>query len=224
VAVLLLLTAVAGALDAITFLHLGGTFVSNQTGTIVLLTMAVAGQADGDPAVAVTSLVFFFVGAAVAARSIPAATRQQPWPRGTAWVLISEVTLIILTTLLRSLDRFGDQASVAPIALAMGMQAALAVRVGLRFLTTGYVTGSTVGSVMSSPAGDRSAAWWWYGLIPVAVLAAGAFGASLLAQATVAGALLASAGLAAFATALVVGRGSTTHVDRAPPRPDPGDQ
>jgi hypothetical protein len=65
VATLLLLTAVAGGLDAITFLFVGGVFVCNQTGNRIFLATSLAGAHEADTAAAACSPVCFVVAAAV---------------------------------------------------------------------------------------------------------------------------------------------------------------
>jgi len=52
---LVLLTIAAGAADALTFLHFGGSFVSNQTGTVLLLGINLAGVHVANTAAAVSS-------------------------------------------------------------------------------------------------------------------------------------------------------------------------
>lgn len=212
---LLILTAVAGGLDAIAFLALGGTFVSNQTGTVLLLAMGASGTAAVEAAAAITSLASFVVGAALAGRVLPARVPGEPWPTRTRPVLIAEVALIVIAALLSGVFDVRGAVVVAPMAFAMGAQETLARRIALPYLTTGYITGATIGAAVGSPLGDRSARWWWFGIIPVAVLGIGAAIGSLfnrastaLALAVLALAVLAASGL----TVLHARRPSRAHV------------
>jgi uncharacterized membrane protein YoaK (UPF0700 family) len=207
---LLILTAVAGGLDAIAFLALGGTFVSNQTGTVLLLAMGASGTAAVEVAAAITSLASFVVGAALAGRVLPARAPGEPWPRRTRTVLILEVVLIAIAAAMSGSSDLEKAFIVAPMALAMGAQAALAKRIALPYLTTGFITGATIGAAVGSPLGDRSARWWWFGLIPVVVLAVGAGVGSLLDAAST------SLALGAFAVFVLAASGLTVLHARRP--------
>lgn len=192
--VLLVLTVIAGGLDAVAFIALGGTFVGNQTGTVLLLVMGITDTAPVETAASAASLVSFVVGAALAGRVLPTTAPGEPWPRHTRTVLLIEVVLIATSAALSAVDDVGSAVIVAPIALAMGLQAGLARRVALPYLTTAYITGATTGAAMSSPLGDRSTPWWWIAAVPVAALAVGAaFGALLTRSST--GLALAAIGL-----------------------------
>jgi uncharacterized membrane protein YoaK (UPF0700 family) len=176
--VLLILTAVAGGLDAIAFLALGGTFVSNQTGTVLILGMAVSGTADVRVVLGVVSLGSFLAGAALAGRVLPVTAAGERWPRHLRTMILAEAALIAACAALASFDDVDRAVVLAPAALAMGAQAALARRVGLSYLATGFITGAVAAGAMVSPLGDRSTSWWWFAIIPVSVLVAGAAAAS----------------------------------------------
>jgi uncharacterized membrane protein YoaK (UPF0700 family) len=189
-AVLVALTAVAGALDAVAFLQLGGAFVSNQTGTVLLLAMNASGRHTVDTAAALVSFGSFVVGAIVAARVLPPMARGEWWPSRSSTALAVSWSLVAAATALQRLTDVDEALVVAPVAAAMGMHAALAKRVAVTFLTTGYITGSTTTAAMESPLGDRSSRWWWYGAVPVGAMAAGAAIAARLSDETVTGAFV----------------------------------
>jgi uncharacterized membrane protein YoaK (UPF0700 family) len=169
-----ILTALAGGLDAAAFLNMGGTFVSAQTGTILLLSMNASGTHAVEADAAVASLLAFIAGTAIAARIMPSNRRQQAWARETLAVVVLEVVLILVGTLVAWQSDVRGAALVAPVALAMGLQATLARRFGLAYLTSGYLTGSTTKAVMGSPFGDDSNPSWWYVAIPLGALVVGA--------------------------------------------------
>ncbi|HZM54775.1 MAG TPA: YoaK family protein [Acidimicrobiales bacterium] len=200
---LLLLTAAAGGLDATAFLHIGGTFVSNQTGTIVLLAISVTDASAVNTVAALTSLACFLLGVAAAGRYLLKAGELEPWPPGTPLAVLLELVLVAVCAVIISTTHLTPAFGVAPIALAMGMQAALAKRIGLPYLTTGFITGSTTSMIMKSPAADRSDRWWWYGAIPIAVMAVGALATAVLGSQSVVAALAlvgATMGAAAWKT------------------------
>jgi uncharacterized membrane protein YoaK (UPF0700 family) len=189
---MLLLIAFAGGLDATSFLGVGGVFVANQTGNATLLAMAVASTHSGNTAAAGMSLVCFFVAAALGGRLLSTIPPGQRWPARTSTGITIEVALVVGGALLAGLDTYAALV-VAPLAMAMGLQAALAARLALEHLTGGFITGATSLAAMTSPIGDGSNRWWWYVLAPIAMLVVAAGSISLVAEQTVSGALLATA-------------------------------
>ena len=184
-AVLLVLTAIAGSLDAVAFVSLGGTFVGNQTGTVLLLVMGATDRAPVETGAAAASLGSFIVGAALAGRVLPTTAPGRPWPQHTRTVLLVEVALIASGAALSAIDDIHSAAVVAPIALAMGLQAGLARRVALPYLTAAFITGATTDGAMKSPLGDRSTRWWWLAGMPILALVVGAaIGAFLVTEDT----------------------------------------
>jgi uncharacterized membrane protein YoaK (UPF0700 family) len=211
--VLLVLTAIAGGLDAIAFLALGGTFVSNQTGTVLILAMGASGTAQVRAVLGITSLCCFLIGAGTAGRVLPVTAAGEPWPRHTRTVISVEAVLIAACAILTSVEAVDRAVVVGLAALAMGAQATLARRVGLAYLTTGFVTGAAVAGAMSSPIGDRSTDWWWFAVIPVSALVAGAAVTSLVSRISTEVAL---AMLAAFALVAAVITSTHPHRVRSP--------
>jgi uncharacterized membrane protein YoaK (UPF0700 family) len=188
VAVLLLLTAVAGGLDAITFLEVDGVFVANQTGNLIFLAMGVAGTHTANTGAAAMSLLGFVGGVALGCRLLPTVRPGDCWPVRTSTGIAVEVALIV-----GGIALFRQSAPsamvVGPLAIAIGIQAALARRIAVEHLTGGFITGATVSAAMTSPIGDRSDPWWWYVIAPVAVLAVAAGSVSVIAEHTVSGAM-----------------------------------
>ena len=142
---LLLLSAVAGGVDAITFLFVGNTFVSNQTGNIMLLAMNAAGAQAADVGAAIVSLIGFVVGAALTGRLVREGLSGPQAPTRIPTVLWLEVALISIGTLINALTDLSARLTVAPLAVAMGMQATLGARIALLYLTPGSRPGSWSG-------------------------------------------------------------------------------
>lgn len=188
VLILLLLTFVAAGADATTFLFIGGTFVSNQTGTVLLLAMDVGGANVVNSVSAVASLVMFILGATVGARLLPQRGPGELLPRRTTIVLIGEVVLLAGAV---ALSAAGDSSAwtVALLGFCMGAQAALAARIALPYLTTGFITGSLTKSLLESPAGGPPRYGWWYIAAPVGTIAFGALVIGWIARESVTGAI-----------------------------------
>jgi uncharacterized membrane protein YoaK (UPF0700 family) len=75
VPLLLALTLVAGAVDAISILRLGHVFVGNMTGNMLFLGLAVAGSSEFSMAASLVVLGAFSVGAAIGGRLFASSTR-----------------------------------------------------------------------------------------------------------------------------------------------------
>jgi uncharacterized membrane protein YoaK (UPF0700 family) len=135
----------------------------------------------------------------------------EPWPRHTRTVILAEAVLISVCAVLTSIDEVDRAFVVGLAAVAMGAQATLARRVGLAYLTTGFVTGAAVAGAMTSPLGDRSTNWWWFAVIPVSALIAGASAAASVSRVSTELALAMLVVLALVATAL-----TSTHPHRVP--------
>jgi uncharacterized membrane protein YoaK (UPF0700 family) len=148
-ALVVLLALSAGAVDAISFLGLGGAFSANMTGNVVLLGAA-AGKGFTEALLrSGAALVGYVVGVFAAARLV----RGRPdglWPgwltRGLGVVALIECA--VLVGWLASDGRpslAGEAVLLGTFALAMGAQGALAHRLGLGGVTTTYVTGTLTG-------------------------------------------------------------------------------
>lgn len=135
---LLALSATAGAVDAATFLGLHQVFTANQTGNTALLGIAI-GAGDG-PAIARTgiSLPAFMAGVMLGA----AVLRKLPlgWHRRVRGVLVAEAAILALVAALWG--PLGTLSLIAVLSVAMGMQSAAAVHVGVPGITTTFITGT----------------------------------------------------------------------------------
>jgi uncharacterized membrane protein YoaK (UPF0700 family) len=143
-----LLTVVTGATDAIGFLHLGGVFTSVMTANMVLL--GISGPRH-DGSLALHSGVAFigyvagsWIGACVAGH----ASRAQPvWPRRVTAALLLELGLFGIFGVWWELAGGHPSAEATYVligvnAIALGTQSSAVLRFGLPGLSTTYLTGT----------------------------------------------------------------------------------
>jgi len=130
----------------VSYLGLGRVFTANITGNLVLLGIAIGQQQLTGSIRAVVAfagfVVGFLLGVRVTARTQPPAV----WPRSTTLAVLAELGLLL--GLLAGWEITGDRPSavtldilIALSAGAMGMQSAVARRLGVVAVTTTFVTG-----------------------------------------------------------------------------------
>ncbi|MGV9709982.1 YoaK family protein [Gordonia sp. NPDC003424] len=140
-ALMVALTFVTGLVDAGGYLGLDKVFVGNMTGNVVILGMGAAG-ADGLPVLGpALALGTFIFGAGVAGLSM----RSSPsgWSTRLTAVAAFSVLLVAITAILIGFTAADSAAGVVAAAItacAMGMQAAVARKVGVADVTTVVVT------------------------------------------------------------------------------------
>ena len=142
------LTLLTGATDAVGFLRLGGVFTSVMTGNMVLLGVA-AGK--GEAALAIHASVAFagyVVGTLAGAHfSKHAAKEGGLWPRSFARALLLEFVIFIGFTIgwwLCGSDPIGAATYVLIVvnAVALGVQSSAVLSLGVPGLSTTYLTGT----------------------------------------------------------------------------------
>lgn len=154
---LVVLTGVTGAADAVSFLALGQVFTANMTGNIALLGFAVAGAAELSAGGHVISLGMFVVGAVVGGRLL---TRLDGTPRH-RWVLITAVlnagivllaalTAVGLTVDDTAVGLEGRWPAIALLATAMGVRNAMVHRLHVADLPVSVVTSTLTGLITDS--------------------------------------------------------------------------
>ncbi|MEU5609017.1 YoaK family protein [Streptomyces sparsogenes] len=157
---MLVLTLVTGVVDAVSYLGLGHVFVANMTGNVVFLGFALAGAKGLSALASVVSLGVFLTGAlaggrlgvrlaAHRGRLLAVSTTAQTVLLGaaavTAAVAGGRVTTAVEYTL------------IVLLGLAMGLQNAVARRLGVPDLTTTVLTLTLTGlAADSGPAGGRA--------------------------------------------------------------------
>jgi uncharacterized membrane protein YoaK (UPF0700 family) len=145
VALVLVLSLVAGYADAGVFVGFSNIFVANMTGNVVLLGLGLVGMLHhlpgkigaGLPALAV---VAFACGTAAAVFIAKRGNRER------AYVLWAEAMLAAAAVALKAYP----PAAIALLSAAMGAQSAAAAEIGLAGISTTYITGTLVTGVLRS--------------------------------------------------------------------------
>jgi uncharacterized membrane protein YoaK (UPF0700 family) len=144
---LLGLTTVTGVVDSVSILALGRVFVANMTGNVVFVGFAVAGAAGFSLAASLVGLVGFLLGAGAGGQLVARLAEHRT--RLFAVTVSVELTLLLVGTVVIGLSsplssRERDVV-VALLALAMGMQNAVARHLAVPDLTTTVLTMTLTG-------------------------------------------------------------------------------
>jgi uncharacterized membrane protein YoaK (UPF0700 family) len=159
---LVLLTAAAAAVDAISYLGLGRVFTANMTGNTVLLALAaVQGELKSTARLAV-ALFAFAAGAGVGAFVARWGREPRTWPLSLTMVVVIEI--VLLGGSAAAWAAAGSTPGPAPLfglialtALTMGMQSAAVRTVSGAGVTTTFITGTWTDLIsgLTGPAGLR---------------------------------------------------------------------
>jgi uncharacterized membrane protein YoaK (UPF0700 family) len=196
------LSALAGYVDAIGFLQLGGLFVSFMSGNSTRMGVYLAAGNWLAAAEALSLIALFVVGAAFGSLIVLGrGVHRQPW------VLLAEALLLAAAALCYALGL--PNLAVATIVMAMGMENAVFQIEGGGGLGLTYVTGALVKVgqylAVAVTGGDRlgwvpnlllwaalaaggvcgAAAYHWINLAAIWFAAAGAFALSAIVAATI---------------------------------------
>ena len=131
------LTALAGYVDGIGFLHLGGLFVSFMSGNSTRMGVSLA-AGDWRPALEALGLIALFVAGATAGSLVVLG----PGTRRQALVLLAEAVLLAAAALCYSLGL--SNIAVSAIVMAMGLENAVFQADGGAGLGLTYMTGALV--------------------------------------------------------------------------------
>jgi uncharacterized membrane protein YoaK (UPF0700 family) len=193
---LLGLTLVAGAVDAVSYLGLGRVFTANMTGNLVLLGLAI-GQGQALEALrSVVAFLGFAAGAGLGGWIVGGGIGGEHWPSRVTVVLGVEFGL--LAGFLAGWVVAGPEPSnlvlevlTALSAAAMGVQSAAGRRLAVAGVSTTYVTGTlvTLMAELAALARRQPGAARWVGVL-VALLVGATLGTILMAQARPAAPLL----------------------------------
>lgn len=173
VALAVTLSAVAGYVDAIGFLKLGGFFVSFMSGNSTRLGVALA---TAHWAAALT--VFGLVTALVTGVVLGALTARVFREERRSPVLILEATLLAAGAILMALGH--DRAGIAAVAMAMGAENAVFQRNGDVVVGLTYMTGALVKAgqrIAGALVGREPRDWLRYVLLWTGLASGGALGA-----------------------------------------------
>jgi uncharacterized membrane protein YoaK (UPF0700 family) len=207
-ALMLVLTALTGVVDAVSILSLGRVFVANMTGNVVFVGFALAGARGFSLSASLSALAGFLAGAALGGATV----ERHGTHRGRLLALVTaaELALVLAALLAAALAgaRSGTGARVAIaalLALAMGAQNATVRQLKVYDLTTTVLTMTLTGIAADYRQRDRFAIA--RRLLAVAAMLAGATaGALLVLQVDDTAALgLAAALLAVVATSAATG-------------------
>jgi len=199
---LLVLTAGAGLVDAVSYLALGHVFVANMTGNVVFLGFAIGGASGLSTPASLVAIASFLAGAMAGGRL--AASFGDDLRKVLASGMAVQLVLVAAAAIVAAVAGMHGNASRYPLivllAAAMGIQTATARRLGVRDLPTTVLTQTLAGlaselridSVRSDPLVRRR-------LLAVAAMFVGALVGALL--------VLKVAGWSALAAATVLATG-----------------
>lgn len=177
------LTVVTGALDAVGYLGLDRVFTGNMTGNVVILGMGIAAEEGLPVAGPLIALIGYMMGAAIVGGLIRG--RVRAWtPVVTATICVNAVILAAVATVLLLVPvpghSLGGVAAAATIALVMGAQASIARFLAVTDMTTVVVT-STITSYASETLFMGGLAWFTHRrLWAVVAIFAGALAGGLM--------------------------------------------
>jgi uncharacterized membrane protein YoaK (UPF0700 family) len=197
-----LLTIGTAAVDVVSFTRLGSVFASVMTSNIVLLGLAAARQSAMLAEHAAVSFAGYVVGVAVASRlarwgrqgAWGGAPGQKTWSAGIAAALAAETGVFVIFTIgwavTGTKPAGGAQLLLLAVAtVAMGMQSAVVVAMGIAGVSTTYMTGTLTTLIEALASPDRRKQPDGRQIIVLLALVAGA-GLSGLMLATVPSAVL----------------------------------
>jgi uncharacterized membrane protein YoaK (UPF0700 family) len=201
---MLALTLVTGVVDAASYLKLGHVFVANMTGNVVFLGFAIAGAREVSAASSLVAIAAFLAGAFAGGRlaaSSPAHRGVMLRAAGRIQVALVVVALLLALVLATPLSSGARYALVVPLALAMGVQNAVAQRLSIPELTTTVLTRTLTGMASEARLIGGPGAKLGRRLLAVAAMLAGAVAGGLLAlEVSIAAAIGLAAALAAAVT------------------------
>ncbi|CAG6397203.1 DUF1275 domain-containing protein [Streptomyces cocklensis] len=157
---MLMLTAVTGLVDAVSYLALGHVFVANMTGNVVFLGFALAGAEGLSALASVVAIAAFLVGALAGGRlGARFAAHRGQLLAVTAAIQSALVAVAVVTALVSHGDvpTAVQYTLIVVLGLAMGIQNAVARRLGVPDLTTTVLTLTLTGLAADShPAGGAA--------------------------------------------------------------------
>jgi uncharacterized membrane protein YoaK (UPF0700 family) len=142
------LTVVSGIVDAFSYLELGHIFVANVTGDVLFIAFGLAGAPGFSVPAALTTLGVFFVGAFLGGRLFA----RFGWHRGRLLTIVSLMEAVLVSASVIVATMIGGPATggtryafIVLLALAMGLQNALAFKLAVPGMTTSVLTMTITG-------------------------------------------------------------------------------
>jgi len=201
-ALLLVLTVVTGVVDAVSILRLGRVFVANMTGNVVFTAFALVGAPGFSLSASLAALAGFLAGAVLGG----SLTSRLGHDRGLLLRAGAAAELVLVAGALAmtaaSATAAGRAGDAALLALAMGIQNAVARRLAVPDLTTTVLTMTLTGIAADVRAKDHGLAGLGRRVLAVATMfGGGACGALLVLHVSTTAALGLAVGLLAVVTA-----------------------
>ena len=171
------LSALAGYVDGIGYLHLGGLFVSFMSGNSTRMAVSLAAGHFAKAAEALGLIALFVFGAACGSLIVLGrGVHRQPW------LLAVEALLLIVAGLAHTIGF--DRLAISIIVLAMGLENAVFQIEGGGGLGLTYVTGALVkvGQLIAAAMTGGARFAWVPNLLLWAALVAGSVGGALAYQ------------------------------------------
>jgi uncharacterized membrane protein YoaK (UPF0700 family) len=202
-ATFLVLIALTGVVDAVSFLALGHVFVANMTGNVVFLGFAAAGAAELSLIASLVAVAAFVAGAFAGARLARRPVPPSPMLRRAILIKIALTAAALGIAMTSPSTDAVRYALIVLLALAMGVQAAVVRRTTASDLSTNVLT-TTLAALVADFAVGGGSATAAHRLLAVATMLAGAAaGAALVLHASVAAALVLALALLALDAALL---------------------
>ncbi len=180
---LLVLTAVTGVVDAVSYIALGHVFVANMTGNVVFLGFALAGASGLSEPASLAALAAFLLGALAGGRIAVRCGAHRGRHLRIATAIVAPLVLLavgLAAIIGQPVSHGARYALIAPLAITMGVQNATARRLAVPDLTTTVLTltmtGMAADSRLAGGPGSRSARR----LVSTAAMFAGALVGALL--------------------------------------------
>src|SRR6201987_2110485 len=177
---LLVMTAITGLIDAVSFLSLGRVFTANMTGNVVMLAFATARVPGLSIVRSLTALLSFLVGAIFAGRIMARADADSTIRLATQAFLLEDIFLFAASLCAIGYRRellehsFQPFALIALTALAMGTRNAAVRKLAIPDLTTTVLTLTITGFAADSSLAGGSNPRWGRRVMSVLTMSAGA--------------------------------------------------
>ena len=197
---LLTITVVTGAVDAVSILRLGHVFVANMTGNVVFLGFALAGAAGFSVSASLVALGAFLSGAAIGGRVLTSAPQRLLARAATSEAVLCGAAAGVAATASGTTARY---AITVLLAVAMGLQNAAARSLAIPDLTTTVVTLTLTGLAADAPDVSSPNSHTLRRTTAVIAILAGAVAGAILVLHTSAAWALGSAALCLAAVAVL---------------------
>jgi uncharacterized membrane protein YoaK (UPF0700 family) len=179
-----MLTVVTGLVDAVSYVTLGHVFVANMTGNVVFLGFAVAGASGLSVVSSLIALFAFTIGALAGGRIGAELSAHRGHSLRAAAALSAGMVAsaaVIAAVAGADVPSGARYALIATLAVAMGIQNAIARRLVVPDLTTTVLTLTVTGIAADSHAAGGSGGHPERRLLAIAAMLAGAAGGAVLA-------------------------------------------